>query len=122
MTAGQVPETLMTDDTADISHIAEFAWFDWVMFWDKVPGYPNNKIRGSSESSPANFSLSKNPVGKMSSPELQNLGGDLVRPRTPKISPLKFLIRPPPPPQRIAIIAKLAKPWGNFQISHNGIG
>jgi hypothetical protein len=26
------------------SHIAEFAWFDWVMFQDKVPGYPNNKM------------------------------------------------------------------------------
>jgi hypothetical protein len=37
MTAGQVPETIMTGDTADISHIAEFAWFDWVMFRDNVP-------------------------------------------------------------------------------------
>ncbi len=44
MTAGQVPETIMTGNTADISHIAEFAWFDWVMFWDKVPGYSNNKM------------------------------------------------------------------------------
>ena len=46
MTAGQVLETLMTGDTADISHIAEFAWFNfnWVMFWDEVPGYPNNKM------------------------------------------------------------------------------
>jgi hypothetical protein len=32
MTASQVPETIMTNDTADISHITEFAWFDWVMF------------------------------------------------------------------------------------------
>jgi hypothetical protein len=43
-TAGQVPETIMTSDTAYISHITEFAWFDWVMFRDKVPGYPNNKM------------------------------------------------------------------------------
>jgi hypothetical protein len=44
MTASQVPETIMTGNTADISHIAEFAWFDWVMFRDEVPGYPNNKM------------------------------------------------------------------------------
>ena len=34
MTAGQVPETIMTGNTADISHIAEFGWYDWVMFRD----------------------------------------------------------------------------------------
>ncbi len=44
MTAGQVPETIMTGDTADISHIAEFAWFDWVMFRDNVPAYPDDKM------------------------------------------------------------------------------
>ncbi len=44
MTAGQVPETIMTGDTADISHIAEFASFSWVMFRDNVPAYPNNKM------------------------------------------------------------------------------
>ena len=44
MTAGQVPETIMTGDTADISYITEFTWFDWVMFRDEVPGYPNNKM------------------------------------------------------------------------------
>jgi hypothetical protein len=32
MTAGQVPETIMTGNTADISQIAEFGWYDWVMF------------------------------------------------------------------------------------------
>ncbi len=44
MTACQVPETNMTGDTADINHITEFAWFDWVMFRDNVPAYPNNKM------------------------------------------------------------------------------
>ena len=53
MTAGQVLETIMTGDTADISHIAEFAWFDWVMFRDKIPGYPNNKMTLSHYLSPA---------------------------------------------------------------------
>jgi hypothetical protein len=32
MTAGQVPGTIMTGNTADISHIAEFGWYNWVMF------------------------------------------------------------------------------------------
>jgi len=36
MTAGQVPETIMTGLTADISHIAEFGWYDWVMYRDNV--------------------------------------------------------------------------------------
>ncbi len=44
MSAGQVPETIMTGNTADISHIAEFAWFDWVMFWDNAPAYPDDKM------------------------------------------------------------------------------
>ena len=45
MTAGQVPETIMTGDTADadISHIAEFGWYDWVMFCINVPSYPDKK-------------------------------------------------------------------------------
>jgi len=44
MTAGQVPETIMTGNTADISHIAEFGWYDWVMFRDNVPSFPDDKL------------------------------------------------------------------------------
>ncbi len=44
MTAGQVPETIMTGNTADISHIAEFRWYDWVMFCSKEPSYPDDKL------------------------------------------------------------------------------
>ncbi len=44
MTAGQVPETIMTGNTADISHIAELTWFDWVMFRDNVPAYLDDKM------------------------------------------------------------------------------
>ena len=33
---GEVPETIMTGDTADISIIAEHAWYDWVKFYDPV--------------------------------------------------------------------------------------
>jgi len=44
MTAGQTPETIMSRSTADISNICEFAWFDWVMFRDNVPTYPDDKL------------------------------------------------------------------------------
>jgi hypothetical protein len=44
MTAGQVPETIMTGSTADISHIAEFGWYDWVMFQDNKASYPDDKL------------------------------------------------------------------------------
>ena len=36
MTGGEVPETIMTSSTADISHISEFGWYDWVMFRDNL--------------------------------------------------------------------------------------
>jgi hypothetical protein len=44
MTADQVPETIMTGNTADISHIAEFGWYDWVMFRDNEPSFPDDKL------------------------------------------------------------------------------
>jgi len=44
MTNGKVPETIMTGSTADISHICEFGWYDWVMFRDNVPSFPDNKL------------------------------------------------------------------------------
>jgi hypothetical protein len=44
MTAGQVPKTIMTGNTADISHIAEFGWYNWVMFCDNELSYPDDKL------------------------------------------------------------------------------
>jgi hypothetical protein len=44
MTNGKVPETIMTGSTADISHICEFGWYDWVMFRDNVPTFPDIKL------------------------------------------------------------------------------
>jgi hypothetical protein len=38
---GQVPETLMTGHTADISHLCEFSWYEWVMYNDEA-GYPED--------------------------------------------------------------------------------
>ena len=44
MTNGKVPETIMTGSTADISHIAGFAWYDWVMFRDNTPTFPDDAL------------------------------------------------------------------------------
>jgi hypothetical protein len=44
MTNGEVPETIMTGSTADISHICEFSWYDWVMFRDNVRKFPDVKL------------------------------------------------------------------------------
>ena len=41
---GQVPETVMMGQTADISHLCEYEWFDWVMYYEPVNGYPNDKV------------------------------------------------------------------------------
>jgi hypothetical protein len=44
MTNGEVPETIMTGSTANISHICEFGWYDWVMFRNNLPTFPDNKL------------------------------------------------------------------------------
>ena len=41
---GQVPETLVMGNTADISALALFGWFEWVMFRDTVATYPDDKM------------------------------------------------------------------------------
>ncbi len=43
MTNGKVPETIMTSSTADISHISEFDWYNWVLLRDNTPTYPDEK-------------------------------------------------------------------------------
>ena len=42
---GQVPETMMTGQTGDISHICEFEWFQWVMFYEPTAKYPDAKAQ-----------------------------------------------------------------------------
>lgn len=39
---GQVPETIMTGETADISYICEYSWYEWVMYNDATT-YPEDK-------------------------------------------------------------------------------
>jgi len=42
---GETPETRMTGQTADISNLCEYSWYDWVMFRDGEQTYPNEKMR-----------------------------------------------------------------------------
>ncbi len=44
MTNSKVPETIMTGSFTNISHIREFGWYDWVMFRDNVPMFPDIKL------------------------------------------------------------------------------
>ena len=40
---GEVPETIMTGATYNISHLCEFAWYDWVMYNKEKAGFPEDK-------------------------------------------------------------------------------
>jgi hypothetical protein len=37
---GQVPETIVSGQTADISPFVEHAWYDWVKWYDVMPLFP----------------------------------------------------------------------------------
>ena len=41
---GEVPETILTGNTADISVVCQFGWYDWVMYRDTNPSYPDESI------------------------------------------------------------------------------
>jgi hypothetical protein len=40
---GQVPETIVSGQTADISLFIEYAWFDWIIYYDQVVSFPDLK-------------------------------------------------------------------------------
>ena len=40
---GQVPETVLSGQTADISPFIEHRWYDWVCYWDSTADYPKGK-------------------------------------------------------------------------------
>ena len=42
MTARQVPKTIMTGNTSDISRICQFGWYDWVMYYDNAT-FPDDR-------------------------------------------------------------------------------
>jgi hypothetical protein len=44
---GEVPETVMSGETSDISQFCEFAFCDWIMFRDQPVAFPdNNRVLG----------------------------------------------------------------------------
>ena len=42
---GQVPETILSGQTADISPFVEFGFYDWIKWWDANSAYPEPKER-----------------------------------------------------------------------------
>ena len=44
MLEGEVPETMMTGQTADISNLCEYEWYEWVMFRDVLASYPDDPM------------------------------------------------------------------------------
>jgi len=41
---GEVPETIMMGQTADISFLAEFGWYDWVYYNESIAQFPDPKL------------------------------------------------------------------------------
>ena len=41
---GEVPETLITGETSDISPLAQHGWYEWVMFRDTSVSFPDSKM------------------------------------------------------------------------------
>ena len=40
---GQVPEAVMPRPTTDISNLCEYKWFQWVIYYEPITGYPDSK-------------------------------------------------------------------------------
>ena len=41
---GQVPETMITGHTADISRLYEFEWYEWIKFYESAARFPDDKM------------------------------------------------------------------------------
>ena len=41
---GEVPETIMSGETSDISQFCEFEWYQWLKFRDTAVSYPDDKV------------------------------------------------------------------------------
>ena len=39
----EFPETVITGQTADISNICDYDWYEWVMFLDNITSYPEDR-------------------------------------------------------------------------------
>ena len=63
---GQTPAIKMTGDTSDISHLAEFGWYNWVWYMD-VEGKPGQEATGQR-------SMGRKRLGRYLGPS-HNVGG-----------------------------------------------
>ena len=41
---GQVIDTVMIGQNSDISHLCEYEWFQWVIYYQPKEGYPDDKM------------------------------------------------------------------------------
>ena len=41
----EVPETVMSGETSDISQFCELEWFKWVMFWDETAPFSDDMLK-----------------------------------------------------------------------------
>jgi len=44
MMSGEVPETIMSGETSDISHFCEFEWYERVKFQDDAIQFPDDSL------------------------------------------------------------------------------
>jgi hypothetical protein len=40
---GKVPDTIVKGQNSDISPLVEYAWYEWVKFWDTGQSFPDSK-------------------------------------------------------------------------------
>lgn len=41
---GEVPETIVSGETSDISQFFQHYWYEWIMFRDTAVSFPDNKL------------------------------------------------------------------------------
>ena len=42
--SGEMPETIMSSETSDISQFCELEWYGWIMFIDLAVSFPEDKM------------------------------------------------------------------------------
>ena len=41
---GEVPKTVMSGETSDISQFCQLKWLEWVIFWDEIASFPDDVL------------------------------------------------------------------------------
>ena len=42
---GKVSRTVMTEEVSKICHFCELKWYEWVMFWDEIAPYLDDRFK-----------------------------------------------------------------------------